>query len=224
MPIFQGFHDRFRGVVAIALQEKVAQDIDRLIFMLLEAAIDLWKQVNWDRFNDDEDNCTVQVYRWCKIAKRQDARLALLFPRFQWVDVTSSMLEGSESVKSAKRPDLRVEIGEVVGRSFECKRLALTGGWCRAYVDEGLARFVLGSYGRGEPVGYMIGYVQSGTFDQLLAAINQAILNHPQMRDSDQLKLLQDNDTSSWSRSNHARAPDPIQIEHLMIELAPWRK
>jgi hypothetical protein len=218
MPIFQGFHDRFRGAVALALQEKVAQDIDRLISLLLEAAIEMWKQVNWHTFNDDEDNCTAQIYRWCNVARRRDARLALLVPHYQWVDLTAAMLDGTESVKSAKRPDLRIDIGEV-GRSFECKRLAPTGGWCRAYVEEGLARFILAGYGRGEPVGYMIGYVQSGTFDQLLTAINHAVLDHPVMGDSDQLKLLQEGETSSWCRSNHVRSPETIQIDHVMVRL-----
>src|SRR5262249_52999761 len=125
------------------------------------------------------------------------------------------------SVSSAKRPDLRIEIGAIgqIGRSLECKRLAPTGGWCRKYVYEGLARFVLGSYGRGEPVGYMVGYVQAGTFDHLLTAINQQILDHPEMGDSDQLKLLQEDGTSSWSRSFHMRSPDPIQVDHLMVDV-----
>ena len=218
MPIFQGFSDRFRGTVAVALQDRVARDIDHLIYLLLEASIILWEQVNWDTFDNDEDNCTVQLYRWCNIARRQDARLTLLIPRFQWIDLTPAMLDGSESVKSAKRPDLRIEIGEV-GRSFECKRLAPTGSWPRKYVYDGLARFVLGKYGRDEPVGYMVGYVQSGTFNQCLSAINRQISSHPEMGDSDHLKLLQESAISSWSRSSHARSPDPIQIDHLMVQV-----
>jgi len=220
MPIFQGFADRFRGVVAVALQEQVAQDIDRLIYLLLEAAITLWRQDNWHRYNDYEDNCTVQLYRWCKAACRHDRRLMLLVPRYQWVNVTDAMLAGAESVTSAKRPDLRIEIREV-GRAFECKRLAPTVGLCRAYVNDGLARFVLGDYGHGEPVGYMVGYVQAGTFTQLLTSINLQVLSHPGMGDADQLKLLHEDQESAWSRSCHARPPDqPILVDHLMIDLA----
>lgn len=218
MPIFRSSADRVRGAVALSLQEKVAQDIDRLIGLLLEASIVLWEQVNWHTYNDDEDNCTVQLYRWCRFARRRDTRFTLLVPHFQWVDLTAAMLDGSESVRSAKRPDLRIDVNEV-GRSFECKRLAPTGGWCHAYVYEGLARFVLDNYGRGEPVGYMVGYVQAGTFDELLIAINQQIFDHPGMEDSDQLKLLQESDKSAWNRSNHTRLPDPIQVHHLWVEV-----
>jgi hypothetical protein len=221
MPIFQGFADRLRGTVAVKLQEQVAQDIDRRIWLLLEASIVLWRQVNWHSYNDEEDNCTAQLYRWCDVARRSDNRLTLLVPRFQWVDLTDTMLAGDESVSSAKRPDLRIEIGALgeIGRSFECKRLAPTGGWPRKYVYEGLARFVLGSYGRGEPVGYMVGYVQAGTFDQLLAAINMQILGHPEMGDPDQLTMLQEDGMSSWSRSFHMRSPAPIQVDHLMVDV-----
>ena len=221
MPIFQGFADRFRGTVAVKLQEQVAQDIDRRICLLLEASIVLWSQAGWHRYNDDEDNCTAQLYRWCNVARRNDSRLTFLAPRFQWVDLTDGMLVGAESVSSARRPDLRIEIGSLgeIGRSFECKRLAPAGSWCRKYVYCGLARFVLGSYGRDEPVGYMVGYVQAGTFDQLLAAINDQISGHPEMDDSDQLNLLREDDMSSWSRSFHIRSPDPIQVDHLMVKV-----
>src|SRR5579875_372252 len=218
---FRDFTDRFRGAVAAALQQQVAQDIDRLICMLLEASITLWERDNWNRFNDEEDNCTVQVYHWCKVAVRNDSRLRFLEPRFQWVDVTEGMLAGDESVKSAKRPDLRIEIGGgEVGRSLECKRLARTGGWCRAYVYQGLTRFVLENYGHGEPVGYMIGYMHADTFAELVNKINKQILSHPGMGSMDQLMLLRENRTSSWSRSCHTCVSDQvIQVDHLMVKL-----
>jgi hypothetical protein len=220
MPILHGFTDRFRGTVAVALQELVARDIDHLIYRLLEASITLWEQDKWKRYNDGEDNCTVQLYRCCNAARRKERRLMLLVPHFQWVNVTTTMLAGTENVKSAKRPDLRIEIGEV-GRSFECKRLAPTGGWVRAYVYRGLARFIFGDYGRGEPVGYMVGYVQAGTFAELLAGINQQILGHPGMGMEDQLKQFEENQSSSRSRSFHARKTEqPIQVDHLMIDLS----
>jgi hypothetical protein len=34
-------------------------------------------------------------------------------------------------------------------------------------VHKGLARFVLGNYGHGELVGYMVGYVQVGTLAEV---------------------------------------------------------
>lgn len=220
MPIFEGFADRFRGTVAVALQEQVARDIDRRISLLLETSVTLWKRDHWNRYNDEEDNCTVQLYRWCKVARLRNSRLKLLVLRFQWVNVTAAMMAGTESVSGAKRPDLRIEIGEV-GRAFECKRLYPTGDWCRKYVYDGLARFIFGGYGYGEPVGYMVGYVQAGTFAELLTGINGQILSHPKMGTDDELVLLQDDQASSWSRSHHQRASEsPIQVDHLMVDVS----
>jgi hypothetical protein len=145
---------------------QVAEQIDRLVRQLLEAAISLWEQNHWLTYDLEEENCTVQLYRWCQTACRQDRRFALLVPHLEWVNLTAAILAGVESVRSASRPDLRIEIGEV-GRAIECKRLAPTGHWPRAYVHKGLARFVLGNYGHGELVGYMVGYVQVGTLAEV---------------------------------------------------------
>lgn len=158
MPIFQGFADRFRGTVALALQQRVAEDIDRLIGQLFEAALVFWEQNGWLTYDREEENYTVQLYRWCKVACQQDPRFAFLVPHLEWVNLTAAILAGTESVTSANRPDLRIEIGEV-GRAVECKRLAPTAPWPRAYVHKGLARFVVGNYGHDESVGYMVGYV-----------------------------------------------------------------
>jgi hypothetical protein len=220
MPMFEGFDDRLRGTVALALQEEVAKDIDRLIWLLLGASIVLWSQDNWFSYNDDEENCTVQLYRWCHVARRHDVRFSPLIPHLEWVNVTAAMLAGAESVKGASRPDLRIEVG-LVGRAIECKRLAPTARWTRAYVYKGLARFVVGNYGHDEAVGYMVGYVQAGINAGVLARINQQVAGHPKMGGAHELKLLQDDGNSSWSRSCHARASGhPIQVDHLLVEIA----
>lgn len=219
MPIFQGFADRLRGTVALALQERVAEDIDRLVGQLFEAAIVLWEQNGWLTYNAGEENCTVQLYRWCQVACRRDRRFALLVPQLEWVNLTAAILAGTESVKSAKRPDLRIEIGEV-GRAVECKRLTPTSPWPRAYVHDGLARFVVGNYGHDESVGYMVGYVQAGTLTEVLTKINEQVKGHPSMGVAQILSLLRDDGTSSWNRSCHPRASGhPIRIDHLLVDV-----
>jgi hypothetical protein len=130
------------------------------------------------------------------------------------------MLAGDESVKTAKRPDLRIEVGKI-GRTIECKRLAPTGGWTRAYVYEGLARFVVGTYGHAEAVGYMVGYAQAGTLAGLLTMINHQAADHPGMGTAHQLKPLREGETSSWSRSCHPRSSgQPISVDHLLVDIA----
>jgi hypothetical protein len=218
--MFEGLTDRQRGAVALALQEKVAEDIDRLICQLLGASISLWEHDNWMRYDDEEGNCTVQLYRCCEAARRQDLRFILLIPHLEWINLTPAMLAGDESVKTANRPDLRIEVGKV-GRTIECKRLAPTGGWTRAYVHEGLARFVVGNYGRVEAVGYMVGYAQAGTLARLLTMINRQVAGHQGMGTAHQLKLLREDGASLWSRSSHPRASGkPISVDHLLVDVA----
>jgi hypothetical protein len=219
MPIFQGFADRFRGTVALALQQRLAEDIDRLIGQLFEAALALWEQNGWLTYDREEENCTVQLYRWCKVACQQDRRFAFFVPHLEWVNLTAAILAGTESVMSANRPDLRIEIGEV-GRAVECKRLAPTAPWPRAYVYKGLARFVVDNYGHGENVGYMVGYIQAGTFAEVLTKINQQVTGHPNMGAAQTLTLLRDEGTSSWNRSCHSRSSGlPIRIDHLHVNV-----
>jgi hypothetical protein len=150
--MFEGLTHRSIGVAARELQDRIAEHIDYLICQMLGASVAMWEQDNWDRHDDEEGNCTVQLYRWCREARRRDLRFALLVPQLEWINVTAAILAGEESVKSASRPDLRMEVG-TIGRTIECKRLAPAGGWARAYVYDGLARFVVGDYGHAESVG-----------------------------------------------------------------------
>lgn len=221
MPIFQGFTNRVRGTVALALQEQVAADIDSLIWQILDAAIALWGENGWFTFNNDEVNCTVQLYRWCKAARRQDSRFTLLAIHFEWINVTPAILEGSEGVSSASRPDLRIEVGEI-GRSIEAKRLGPTDGWPHAYVYEGLARFVVGDYGHAESVGYMVGYIQNGTVADVLEKTNQQIAGHPHMGQLHQLAVLTTGQIACWCRSSHVRAASTgaIRIDHLLVDIS----
>ena len=137
----------------------------------------------------------------------------------EWVNLTAAILAGTESVRSANRPDLRIEIGEV-GRAVECKRLTPTSPWPRAYVHKGLARFVVGTYGHDESVGYMVGYVQVGTLAEVLTKINEQVKDHPSMGFVQLLSLLRDDGTSSWSRSCHPRAfGHHIRIDHLLVDV-----
>lgn len=219
MPIFQSFTDRFFGTASLVLQQQVARNIDRLIGQLFEAALALWEQNGWLAHDHTEENCSVQLYRWCKVAQLQDPSFTLLVLHHEWPNLTDAILNGTEGVASADRPDLRFEIG-VVGRSVECKRLAPTSPWPRNYVYKGLARFVVGNYGHNESIGYMVGYVQAGTFAEVLAKINTQVSDHPRMGVEQNLGLLRENKVSSWNGSRHPRASgQSISIFHLFVNM-----
>ena len=57
---------------------------------------------------------------------------------------------------------------------IECKRVAGTdSGQCREYVREGIDRFASGKYGGQHAVGFMAGYLESGTADHAATGINR---------------------------------------------------
>ncbi|MHB8246221.1 MAG: hypothetical protein ACYDGN_12880 [Acidimicrobiales bacterium] len=219
MAMFRGAADRVSGTVAQALRDQVAENLDDRVHEMLEAAVALWEQDGWTSHDGAEGDCTVQVYRWCRHLARHDRRFVFVSVQFEWVYVTPAMFAGTERVKSADRPDLRLEVG-AVGRAIECKRLAPIGGWTRDYVYEGLARFVVGDYAGNEPVGYMIGYVQDGHRPELLKKINLHVVGHPSMGTPDQLHSLAAGPNSSWSRSSHHRESlAPILVDHLLVDV-----
>jgi len=57
---------------------------------------------------------------------------------------------------------------------IECKRIAgRNSRLCREYVSEGIDRFATGKYGGGHAVGFMVGYLESGTADLAAQGINR---------------------------------------------------
>ena len=219
MATFRGVTDRIRGTVAQALRDQVAQGLDERVREMLVASVALWQKAGWTSHDGDEGDCTVRVYRWCQYLARHDHRFVFVSVHFEWVHVTPAMFAGTEKVKAARRPDLRFEVG-AIGRTIECKRLAPRGGWARAYVYDGLARFVVGVYAEDEPVGYMIGYAQDGRPTELVEKINVQVSGHPSMGDPHQLEFLATDENVLWSRSNHQRADSTlITVDHLLVEV-----
>lgn len=217
MGVIRSASDRARGLVAASLQNRVAADLDAHVREVLDAAVMLWAQANWHSYDQNEDNCTVQLYRWCGEVMRGDRRYALLTLQFQWIRLTPEMLEGFADATTAMRPDLHFHVGSA-GRALECKRLALTGQWARKYVREGLARFVVGGYGDGEDVGFMVGYCQDGELDAVIERVNEQVLLDTRLDATQVLETVTVGVDSSWSRSCHPRpAGSAIRLEHLLV-------
>ena len=61
MPMFQGFADRLSVRWPWPSRNRLPKDIDRLVGQLFEAAIALWGQDRWMAYNEEEENCTVQL-------------------------------------------------------------------------------------------------------------------------------------------------------------------
>lgn len=217
--MFDRLVDRVNGEVSEAVQRRAANRLPVLAIMLLEAGICRWSENGWRRFDDQEISCTVQLYRWMREARRANKSLSVIGVSIEHVVLTADMLEGSASPRNAKRPDLRLSAGPA-GLSIECKRLQASASWYRDYVDKGMGRFVTSSYGAGEPLGVMVGYLQDVAPDVCLSPVNQFIVAHTAMGRSHQLDDDQTASYGTWYRSRHARSSDiPIRLSHVWVNL-----
>ncbi|MEX0732270.1 MAG: hypothetical protein WED00_06385 [Aquisalimonadaceae bacterium] len=148
---------------------------------------------------------------------------------------TLIVLPGAESRSSNNVliPDGRTDIPLILIEVFlttaehdphaiiECKRIAGPDTHlCREYVVEGIDRFATGKYGENHAVGFMVGYVLSGTATESVDGVNAYLT-----RTSRKVDALEPSDVSSkapsW-RSQHVRAKpsSPIQLHHAFLGLA----
>lgn len=148
---------------------------------------------------------------------------------------TLIVLPGTESRSSSGvlipdgRTDIPVMLIEVFLRTaehdphaiIECKRIAGSDTHlCREYVVEGIDRFATGKYGENHAMGFMVGYVLSGTATESVGGINAYLA-----RASRKVDWLEPSDDCSappgW-KSQHVRANSsvPIRLHHSFLNLA----
>lgn len=217
--------NRVFGTIVPSIQSVVAQDIDELVEQLIEDAAEIWRAAAWHRFDDKEANCTIQMYRCSREVQRRNAMYGVLAIRIEFVMPTPAMFDGLEDATGMARPDIHIAVGEV-GRIVECKRLSLGGGKPRAYVHEGITRFVCGPYASEGDAEYMIGYLQADDVDQVVAEVNRQVVGHPVMDGSDVLHPAPPARPLAASvhhfRSEHKRqGVNPFHIRHKIIDVRP---
>ena len=148
---------------------------------------------------------------------------------------TLIVLPGTESRSSSGvlipdgRTDIPLMLIEVFLRTaehdphaiIECKRIAGSDTHlCREYVVEGIDRFATGKYGENHAIGFMVGYVLSGTSTDSVDAVNAYLT-----RTSRKVDVLEPSEATSkapdW-RSRHVRPKpsSPIQLHHAFLGLA----
>jgi hypothetical protein len=138
----------------------------------------------------------------------------------------------SRSKSSVVLPDGRTDIALMIIEVFlrtqehdphaiiECKRIAGSDTHlCREYVVEGVDRFAGGKYGENHAVGFMAGYVLSGTSAGAVSGVN-AYLSRVS-RTADHLVPITIIDSQTW-HSRHARAKpsDPVDLHHAFLKVA----
>jgi hypothetical protein len=102
---------------------------------------------------------------------------------------------------------------------IECKRIAGSDTHlCREYVVEGVDRFASGKYGENHAVGFMVGYVLSGTSVEAADGVN-AYLGRVS-RTAEQLQAADIVTDSTWySRHGRTRPLEPVGLHHAFLTL-----
>lgn len=211
--------DRVHGQAHAFLHKRAARNFPRLMDELMTDALARWAGNNWARFDEHEVNCTGQLYRWLRDARRSNVRFGVLDVRIENVILTPGMMNGTEPATHAARPDLRISV-HGRGVFIEAKRLTDTGDWARKYVYDGMARFVSSAYAAEENVGMMVGYVQQPATDGLRARVNAYVANHQLMGPGNELSEHLARRHAVHLESAHTRAAGPpIQLNHLWVTL-----
>jgi hypothetical protein len=104
---------------------------------------------------------------------------------------------------------------------IECKQIAgADTHLCREYVVEGLDRLATGKYGAAHAVGFMVGYVLSGTPSESAGGVNAYLTRT--FRNHDYL-MLKDvcSDSPSWESQHGRKKPSsPIKLHHAFNPIA----
>lgn len=119
--------------------------------------------------------------------------------------------------------------GQTIFFTVECKRLHVTtdsGFRDRAaeYVEEGMRRFVDGTYSSGLPCGAMLGYVMDNRLNDAFATVRQEIRRHRASLTPRRRRFLKTPSSTlpsyRWSADTfHQRADGELRIHHLLVGL-----
>ena len=206
----------------IPLGRELSPEIEKAVLQLVVDGFERWQMGGFKRFGDHEDHYTVRLVECMKEIRRE--RNMALVPRYQYVEPSDEMWEGSEDPAHAPHIDMVVSwdlLTEDTYLSIECKRLA-PDDLARLYVVEGIDRFVRGYYGAKAQTGAMVGYVVRGIPNAVLERVNAQVERAQAMGPSHTLIPA---DPIGWLStvlaSNHPR-PSPFQtirLTHLFFDM-----
>lgn len=159
---------------------------------------------------------------------RDGMRDALKSENLPWAK-TMVVLPGTESRSvSAVIPDGRTDIPIMLVEIFvrtqehdphaviECKRISGSDtNLCREYVIEGVDRFRTGKYSYNHAIGFMAGYVISGTTDDAVLGVNAYLCRTS--RQSEQLGLADACDAPTWISEHTRSSSSPIVLRHAFL-------
>lgn len=219
MAVLERAFDRVSGRINGQIHNRAVRRLPELVRDLVDEALTRWAANDWHTFDKAEVNCSGQLFRWMLDARRSDSRFSILEVNIENILLTPEMFSGLESVIGAARPDFRISV-RGGGVLLEAKRLTNTANLCRAYVNEGMARFVGSTYGANESLGIMVGYVQEQNTTGLQPRVNGYVNTHKLMGADHQLVPEVTNAYCEWLSSSHDRASDlTIRLDHVWVVL-----
>ena len=103
---------------------------------------------------------------------------------------------------------------------LECKRVSGSDAHlCREYVAQGMDRFSSGKYGRNHAVGFLVGYVISGSPQEAADGVNRYLQKFS--RDAEKLTPSSVVPAFHTWRSTHARSRSTsIELHHALLKVA----
>ena len=163
----------------------------------------------------EEDQITINLEDFIEpFARKHPLRLQV---QSQVQVYSQAMKNGSVTTKKAKRIDLKLwnplQNHRHIYFSWEAKKL----GNAKAYVTDGMIRFISGAYSSGLRNAGMLGYCTSQPIEQIASKINQHIKDV--LTDVDQLSLVNSVEQQlSIHRSQSVRADgSPIELHHFFL-------
>jgi hypothetical protein len=144
------------------------------------------------------------------------------------------ILPGTESRSSPSviLPDGRTDIPIVALNIFlrtqehdphailECKRISGTDTHlCREYVVEGMDRFRLGKYGSNHAVGFLVGYVLSGSQEEAVDGVNGYLSRVSRMPEHLSPENLSSNVPTWLSQHTRSGALPPMTLHHSFLSV-----
>lgn len=142
------------------------------------------------------------------------------------------VLPGTESRSSSNvvlpdgRTDIPLMLIEVFLRTqehdphaiIECKRIAGSDTHlCREYVVEGIDRFATGKYGENHAMGFMVGYVLSGTAAESAQGVNAYLTRVSRKVDHLEPAYVCDGAPSWESQHVRPRPSSPVRLHHVFL-------
>lgn len=128
----------------------------------------------------------------------------------------------SKNLENRTRIDITIIYSLSLGFEYrlciECKRLNKTSSLCKAYVKNGIQRFVSGYYSAKMPIAGMIGYVLADNTTKIIPHINRTLDEKSTQKILTEVSMHEGNSHIYLSVHSRTYSTFRIKIYHLMLD------